>query len=189
MVDVVMIHGCPSDEEKALNPAMRTYDKHWIPWTKKELEVKGMSVATPLMPEPWNPDYERFKEEFEKTEVDENTVLVGHSCGCAFLVRWLGETGKKVEKLILVAPWKIAQKGREKDFYDYTINPNVKDHVGEIVMFTADNEAEDGKKSLRMFNEVLDGKVIELLGHEHYTQNDMGTVEFPELIEVINGNG
>jgi len=48
------------------------------------------------MPDPWEPIYEKYKEEFEKYSVNETTVLIGHSCGCAFLVHWLGEKKKKV---------------------------------------------------------------------------------------------
>ena len=54
----------------------RTYDKHWIPWTKKELTAKGVKTETPLMPSPWAPDYEKFKNEFQKYEVDKNTILL-----------------------------------------------------------------------------------------------------------------
>jgi len=111
MVNCIIIHGCPSDKEKAMDPEERTYDKHWIPWIKRELSEEGMEVETPHMPEPWEPKYESFKQEFEKYDVNENTILIGHSCGCAFLVRWLGETKQKVKKLILVAPWKVAEEG------------------------------------------------------------------------------
>lgn len=83
----IIIHGCPSDAEKAMNPETRTYDKHWIPWLKRNLIAKNIETETPLMPSPWQPDYEKFKAEFEKYDVDENTILVGHSCGCTFLVR------------------------------------------------------------------------------------------------------
>jgi hypothetical protein len=31
----IIIHGCPSEKEKAMNSETRTYDKHWIPWIKK----------------------------------------------------------------------------------------------------------------------------------------------------------
>jgi len=103
----IIIHGCPSNKEKAMSPEERTYNKHWIPWTKKQLISKGIETETPLMPEPWEPKYELFKKEFEKYNVNENTILIGHSCGCAFLVRWLGETKQRINKLILVAPWKI----------------------------------------------------------------------------------
>ncbi|MDI6602984.1 MAG: alpha/beta hydrolase [Patescibacteria group bacterium] len=183
----IIIHGCPSDAEKAMNPETRTYDKHWIPWIKKQLIAKNIKVETPLMPSPWQPDYEKFKSEFEKYSVDKNTILVGHSCGCAFLVRWLGETKRKIFKLILVAPWKIPDKDDKfrKRFYTYPIDETIKERVKEIVMFTADNEKDDGKESLKIFHKALGGEIIELKGRGHYTLDDMRTEEFPELIEVI----
>ena len=75
----IIIHGCPSNKETSLNAKTRTYDKHWIPWTKKQLELKGIKTETPLMPTPWEPNYENFKKEFEKYLVDENSILIGHS--------------------------------------------------------------------------------------------------------------
>jgi len=171
-----------------MDPEKRTYDKHWIPWTKNQLIAKSIETETPLMPSPWSPDYEKFKNEFEKYDVGENTILVGHSCGCAFLVRWLGETKRKVAKLILVAPWKIPDEddAARKAFYTYPIDEAIKDRVQEIILFTADNEEEDGKKSLKIFHEVLGGKIINLPKHGHYCLEDMGTEEFPELLEIIS---
>ncbi|OGN01504.1 MAG: hypothetical protein A2651_03615 [Candidatus Yanofskybacteria bacterium RIFCSPHIGHO2_01_FULL_42_12] len=184
---VLIIHGCPSDTEKAMSSETRTYDKHWIPWLKKELVLRDIETETPLMPEPWAPDYYKFKKEFDKYKVDEDSILVGHSCGCAFLVRWLGETNQKIYKLILVAPWKIPDKDDEfrKAFYEYPIDETMKSRVKEIIMFTSDDEENDGKESLKIFHEALDGKVIELKGRRHFTQDDMGTTEFPELLGVI----
>jgi len=187
----IIIHGCASNIEKARNPQTRTYDKHWIPWTKKELLLKGIKTETPLMPDPWEPDYKKFKREFEKYKVTENTILIGHSCGCAFLVRWLGETKIKINKLILIAPWKIPEKddNLSKEFYGYVIDNSITSRIKEIVMFTSDDEEDDGKKSLQIFHRSLGGKVIELKGRGHYTLNDMKTEQFPELIkEVISLN-
>jgi hypothetical protein len=36
-----------------------------------------------------------------------------------------------------------------------------------------------------MIHDVLGGKVIELKGRGHYTFNDMGTAEFPELLQEV----
>lgn len=174
-----------------MNIETRTYDKHWIPWIKERLIGNRIIVETPLMPSPWEPDYEKFKEEFEKYKVDEHSILIGHSCGCAFLVRWLGETKRKIDKLILVAPWKISQEKRNSsdvEFYEYALDESIKDRVRKIVMFTADDEEDDGKKSLGIYRKALDGEIIELKGHGHYTIGDMGTTEFPELLEVILNN-
>lgn len=165
----------------------RTYDKHWIPWLKRELIAKGIPTETPLMPKPWEPDYSAFKSEFEKLSITENTILVGHSCGCAFLVRWLGETKKKIHKLILVAPWKIpdgTDRYRE-EFYIYPIDKTITSRAEQIVMFTSNDEEDDGKESLKIFHGALGGKIIDLENHGHYTFGDMGTEEFPELIQEI----
>lgn len=187
MKNCIIIHGCPSDEEKAMNPETRTYDKHWMPWVKKQLIANGIETTAPLMPLPWEPSYERFKEAFEKYPVNENTILIGHSCGCAFLVRWLGETKSVVDKLILVAPWKTPDGTNpfKTEFYGFTIDPTIALRVNRIIMFTADDEEEDGKKGLKMYHDVLGGKIIELPGRGHYILGDMGTTQFPELLEEI----
>ncbi|MFA6436858.1 MAG: alpha/beta hydrolase [Candidatus Paceibacterota bacterium] len=184
---VFIIHGCPSNVEKAMSPETRDYDKHWMPWIKKELLKRGIETETPLMPTPWKPDYTKYKNEFEKYDIGENTILIGHSCGCAFLVRWLGETKKKISKLILVAPWKINDLGDEarEAFYNYQIDGSIKSRVGEIIMFTSDDEESDGKESLKIFHEALGGKIIELKNHGHYVISHMGTEEFPELLKII----
>lgn len=189
MKNVLIVHGCPPDEEKALNPETRTYDKHWIPWTKAQLAEKGIAVETPSMPTPWAPNYENYKVEFEKYSVNEDSILIGHSCGCAFLVRWLGDTKRTIDTLVLVAPWKIPDEDTEvkKSFYIYEIDESIKERVKKIVIFTADDEEDDGKKSVQIFHKALGGQVIELAGRGHYTQGDMGTEEFPELIRVIAG--
>jgi len=187
-INCIIIHGCPSSPEELINindPS--SYSKHWIPYIKKGLVSMGIKTETPLMPSPWAPDYNAFKEEFEKYQVSEHTILIGHSCGCAFLVRWLGESKQKIKKLILVAPWKIPVENdpiREK-FYVYPIDETIKSRVGEITMFTSDNENENGKKSLKIYHEALGGKIIELKGHGHFILKHMGTGEFPELLKEV----
>lgn len=184
---VHILHGCPSDKEKAMNPATRTYDKHWIPWAKEKLEAEGYKVVAPLMPNPWTPDYKAFRAEFEKNPVSEEDILIGHSCGSAFLVRWLGDTKCVVKKLILVAPWKIPKTEDPiyTEYYGYEIDQTISQRVKEISMFTSDDEEDDGKKSVQMFHEALGGKLIDLPKHGHYTMGDMGTTEFPELLEEV----
>jgi len=97
------------------------------------------------MPLPWAPIYEDYKKVLEKYDINENSILVGHSCGCAFLVRWLGESKKNISKLILVAPWKIPDENNEikKSFYNFPIDETIKDRVKEIIMFTSNDEEDD----------------------------------------------
>lgn len=192
-INCIIVHGCPDESEKARHPKTRTYDKHWMPWLEKELTARGIKVARPLMPTPWSPDYQKFKEELEKQDIIESTVLVGHSCGASFLVRWLGETKKKVAKLILVAPWSweaVEDKSNQnlKFFYAYDIDKAIPERVKEIVMFTSDTEWEEGKESVKKYHAALGGRVIELKNHGHYIKKHMGKEEFPELLaELLEG--
>ncbi len=184
MKNVIIIHGCSSTPEES-----KAYpeNKHWMPWLREQLIARGIPTTTPMMPESWSPDYERWKVELEKQEINEGTTLIGHSCGCAFLVHWLGDSKRKIDKLILVAPWKIGTSSdAKKKFYGYQIDETIKQRVNKIFMFTANNEHPDGKRSLEIFKNALGGTVIELDGREHYTYEDIKTEEFPELLaEVI----
>lgn len=184
----IIIHGGPGDEEPIIDHQMG--EMHWMGWAKEKLNSLGINTVNPPMPDPWNPCYEDYKQEFEKYPVDENTILIGHSRGCAFLVHWLSETKQRVKKLILVAPWKVAVDdiGEEKlktKFYDFEIDPTIKDRVEEIIYFTSDNEEKEGKDSLKIFNDAIGGNIINLLNHGHYCLGEMGTSEFPELIDLI----
>lgn len=183
-MNCVIVHGCPDDSSEE---AEKTYAKHWMPWARSRMNKRGIMTEIALMPEPWRPDYEKFKNTFEKYEINEETVLIGHSCGCAFLVRWLGETKQKIKELVLVAPWKIADKkdNWRPKFYEYQIDPTIKSRVEKIVMFTSDNEENEGKQSLKIFHDVLGGKIIDLKNHGHFTIGDMGIEEFPELLAEI----
>ncbi|MCW8966697.1 MAG: class I tRNA ligase family protein, partial [Candidatus Pacearchaeota archaeon] len=107
--NVVIVHGVnPKDEHRVGTKDYTPQNvKNWLPWIKEELEKKEFNVFTPLMPESWAPNYKKWKNEFEKISVDENSVLIGYSAGGAFLVRWLSETKTKIKKIILVAPAKI----------------------------------------------------------------------------------
>ena len=188
--NVIIIHGCPSVKEHLID-IRKDNAKHWIPWVRMELEKLDLSVSTPLMPTPWNRNYADWKKEFEKELVNENTVLVGHSCGCTFLIRWLGETKKKIRKIILVAPSILPNENNKKkdytEWYDFKIDYSISKRVGDIVIFVSDNDESKIIRSAKLVHKELGGKLIELKGMGHFTFDDLGSQEFPELLkEIIN---
>ena len=187
-MNCIIIHGCPSDEERAKDPKTRTYDKHWIPWLKKELEKKGIETKTPLMPTPWDADYDSWKKEIVKLDIQVDSILVGHSCGGGFLVRWIDESKKKFKRLVLVSPGK-AGKSRSKgtgNLYGNKTITNLNRYVkDEIIIFTSNDDIPQHIKGAFEYKKELPAKVILLRDQGHFTQEDMGTVEFPELLEEI----
>lgn len=182
---VIIVHGGPLNTLESDPHELHTY--WWFPWVKAELERRGIETIVPPMPHPWNPIYAEYKKEFEKLFVDENTIVIGHSRGCAFLVRWLGETKRHVQKLIMVAPSFIPSGNNEfkKAFYAFDIDATIKERVKRRVIFTSDTEGVEGKRSASIINEKLNCEVISLKNHGHYISEEMGGNTFPELIECV----
>jgi predicted alpha/beta hydrolase family esterase len=187
--NVVIVHGSnEKDKEymKKYNLSPQN-ERDWLGWIKDELNERGINCFAPLMPENWDPKYENWKKEFEKYEINENSVLIGHSAGATFLIRWLGDTNKKVKKLILVAPCKTVGNWNKvlNNFYNFTINSELKELVNKIIFFFSDNEFPARIEDVKRYHEVLGGEIIELKGKGHFTGHSMGTNKFPELLEKI----
>jgi hypothetical protein len=180
MANCIIVHGSSPTEKDSK-------ERHWKSWLKRELEKKGIEVSNELYPEDWLPDYGKWKEVFEKNKISENTVLVGHSAGTAFILRWLSENKRKVNKVILIAPsvvkaGKYEYLSRLKDFeYDSFL----KKYFNKIVVFYSDDDDEDIVKSAKQIHERLEGKLINLRNHGHFCFEDMGTEEFPELLKEV----
>ena len=182
----VIVHGWG---EKGNKWEGKDNQMHWIPWLAGKLSEYGLDVCAPQMPRAHEPDYDEWKKEFEKNDVHEGAVLVGHSAGGAFLVRWLQETETKVAKLILIAPAKEASEndnGVREKFYGFPIKKILADEV--VIFYSADDEPRT-VRSARIYEKALRVKTVRKFSNKgHFTFKEMGTVEFPELFdEAISG--
>ncbi len=186
MVNCVIVHGIDFSRRE-----MPVNERHWLSWLRDELIKRGIPTTNPLMPAPWEPDYEAWKEEFERQEVDKNTILIGHSAGGAFLVRWLGDTKEKVKKLILVAPGKkhiMSPEVLNKNLYDFETDKDVKNCVGKIVVYISNDEPYRVENA-KIYAEELGAELIELGNKGHFLDREMGGKEFPELLEEVLKDG
>lgn len=186
MKNALLIHGTCDKEEYFSDKYPSLSNSHWFPWLQKQLLMNGVFTQTPEMPDAYKPDYEKWKGEFERFEVDENTTLVGHSCGGGFLVRWLTENKVSADKLILVAPWLDPNRRKTTDFFDFKIDPEIKRRFKEIHLFVSEDDESDILRSVDM----LRGAIPEIEIHNfkdmgHFTYEDMRTQEFPKLLNLI----
>lgn len=178
---IVILHGCPPSEQM-ITPK----ENRWMNWLEEKLREKGLKAVAPDMPTSWNPKYKEWKKEFEKYPVTKKTMFVGHSCGGAFVVRWLLETKKKVKKLILVAPAKIPEGDSDirKDLYNFELPIDGSKIADEIVLFIS-NDFPHNFKSQKLYFESLNPRVIKLENKFHFLFSQMKTNEFPELLEEV----
>lgn len=175
---ILILHGCPPSEEM-----VTTLENRWMNWVSDELQKKGYDATALQMPTSWNPKYSQWSQEFEKYTITENTMLIGHSCGAAFFVRWLLENQRKVKKLILVAPAKIpeTEDDTRKDLYDFELPTQDVSIAEEIVLFTS-NDFPHHLQSRDLYIDSLKPKVITLDNKGHFLYFQMRTQEFPELL-------
>ncbi|HWA52039.1 MAG TPA: alpha/beta hydrolase [Patescibacteria group bacterium] len=186
MKNALIIHGVCDEEEYFNEKYPSLSNSHWFPWLQKQLLIKNIFTQTPEMLEPWKLDYSKWKEVFEKFDVNENSILIGHSCGAGFLVRWLSENKKYIDKLILVAPWIDPNQKWSKDFFNFDIDLGMTDRVNIIHILFSKDDDQDILKSFEIINKVLiNAKIHEFKDKGHFTLEDMKTDKFPELLELI----
>lgn len=155
-------------------------------WLETKLREMGFGAIAPDMPTPWQPVYSEWKEVFKNLSVTDDTILVGHSCGAAFMVRWLLETGRRVRKIILVAPAKVPETPDDprKDLYNFDLPTDASHIAQEIVLFTS-NDFSHHLASLDLYSKSLHPRVIHLENKGHFLYATMGTNEFPELLNEV----
>jgi len=189
MKTAVLIHGYynKSEYEDVARPAAS--NDHWFPWIQRQLLLKGVEAQTPEMPGFYEPNYEKWKEALEMFKPDENTILVGHSCGGGFLVRWLSESNVKVGKVVLVAPWLNPDgysDNLDPEFFNFKIDPNISAKTGGLtVMYSTDDMSTIIKTVETLKSTLQNVEFQEFKNKGHFTLNSMGTEKFPELLEKL----
>jgi predicted alpha/beta hydrolase family esterase len=161
-------------------------NSHWLPWLQQQLVLKGVLAQTPELPEPYSPDYKKWREVFEQFKIDRDTMLVGHSCGAGFLVRWLSENKIQVGKVALVGPWLDPHHTAPNKFFDFTLDPELLARTQGLSAFYSTDDGEEVLTSVEMLKAAIPAlEEKKFSGRGHFTLSDMGTREFPELLEWL----
>ncbi len=105
MRNAILLHGKPGKEEYYDSNYPSSSNAHWFPWLQKELIKRDIAAATPEVPLAFDPQYDLWVKEVDRYKITTETILVGHSCGGGFWVRYLSEHPKvHAGKVVLVAP-------------------------------------------------------------------------------------
>src|SRR5579872_6534321 len=120
MKNAIILHGRPSEDEY-YDPTMpSTSNAHWFPWLQKQLIVHDIKADAPEVPLAFNPQWDIWPREAERFTIGPETILIGHSTGAGFWVRYMSERPTlQVEKVVLVAPWLNARQEEKIDFFDF----------------------------------------------------------------------
>jgi predicted alpha/beta hydrolase family esterase len=184
--NAIILHGMPGKEEYYDIEQASGSNAHWLAWLQNALMTEDIFTSNPEMPLAFEPQYEIWKKEFERFDINENTLLVGHSTGAGFIVRWLSEnTNITVNKVVLVAPYFDPFREIEEDFFNFEFDRQlVCRTISGITVFHSDNDIESIQKSTKQLLDNVDNiKYIEFHNYGHFCLEDLGMQEFPELLE------
>ena len=187
MKNAIIVHGMPDKSECDDPNIPSSSNDHWFPWLQKQLIVRGIAAHTPEIPHPYNPNYDVWKHEFERYEITPETILVGHSCGGGFLIRWLSEhQSVKVGKVLLVAPWLDPDREATTDFFEFKIDAQLADRTERLTIFNSDNDFDSIHKSVQTLRGTIIGSEYrEFHQYGHFCKEDLKSDEFPELLEAL----
>lgn len=188
--NAILIHGWNTKEEFFDLEKPTASNDHWFPWLTKQLMMQGFKVDVPEMPQYDFTTYESWKRELERFDLHDDTILVGHSCGGGFLVRWLSEEDVKVGKVILVAPWlgyDATDYGPfDETFFDFDIQPNICSKTnGLVLMHSLDDVPSIQQSVTKLRHDLINLRYVEFDSKGHFTRTSLGVEEFPELLEEI----
>lgn len=188
MKNAIIVHGWNTKEEFFDPNKPTASNDHWYPWLTKQLMVKGFKVDVPEMPQSSATSYKSWKKEFDRFDINKETVLVGHSCGAGFLIRWLSENSKKVGRVFLVAPWLGLDYGENEfdfSFFNFEIDKKLSIKTDSISLLYSDNDFNGIRLSVDKIKREIDGiNLYEFSDSGHFTATD-GFNKFPELLAEI----
>ena len=181
MPTVFLVHGAYGNPEE-----------NWFPWLKSELEKLGCEVLVPVFPTPENQALENWLKVFEeyKPKLSEDSIVVAHSLGPAFLLTVLEQFPHPVRACFFVSPFlgKIGDPAFDtinKTFWEKEFNwEKIKQNCKEFRIFHSDNDPSVPLKMAEEVAEKLGTEVILIKGAGHFGKA-AGYAEFPFLLEKI----
>lgn len=188
MKNAIILHGGPSKEEY-YDPSMPSMSNaHWLPWLQAQLLKNEIAAATPEVPHAFDRNWEVWTKEVERFEISPDTTLVGHSTGSGYWLKYLSiHTDLKVGKVVLVAPWLDPERKHTKNFFDdFELDTSLVQRTAGVTIFNSDNDMADIQKTVDIVREkVKNVDYREFHDYGHFCIADMGTPEFPELLEEL----
>ena len=187
MKTAIILHGKPSKEEYLDPNSPSPSNAHWLPWLQRQLLLHGILAQTPELPEPYEPDYNKWSAVFDRFPLDADTLLIGHSCGAGFLVRWLSDHMIAVGTVALVAPWMDPTHLRAPAMFDgVRIDSGLIARTRGIGLFISADDGEEIHATTALLASTRPGIVVQRFSNRgHFTLGDMQTVEFPELRDFL----
>jgi len=190
MSNAILVPGRPDKDEHYDPERPSNSEDHWFGWLKRQLILQDIHAAAIEPPFPFRPRYEAWKKEFERFDITPETILVGHSCGGGFLIRYLSEhKDLQVGKVVLVAPWTNPDdnpRSDTADFFKFTIDPEFPARTKGVTVFVSSDDEPSVVKTVGILRKSVHGlNIKEYTDKGHFTRDSLKSEKFLPILEVI----
>jgi len=166
-------------------------EENWFPWLKQKLEGLGCNVIVPQFPTPQNQTPESWFKVFlkYKKHLTSDTIIIGHSLGGTFLLRFLENSTIKIKAAFFVAVpigiKPIKNYKTDKLFLENAFDwAAIKKNCHKFFVFHSDNDPFVCVGNGEHLSKNLDVKLI-LVSEAGHFNKVAGYTEFPLLLEKI----
>ena len=186
--NAIIVHGTCSKREYYDPNVPSQSNSNWYPWLQKQLLVHNIAAVTPEMPHAYKPDYDIWRSEAQRYDITPETILVGHSCGGGFWIRYLSEhPDLKVGKVVLVAPWLDPNNIKKTSFFDFEIDPELVSRTKGVTIFNSTSDHPGIHWSVEILRQTIPGiEYMEFDNYGHFCSGDMPSGDtLPQLLDVL----
>ena len=180
MKNAIIIHGTEGYPEE-----------NWFPWLKSELEKNGFAVSVPQFPSPpvVPAKISEWWEVLKNYEIDEDTLLIGHSLGGVFTLRILEKLDKPVAGAyfagVPVGEKPITFFDRDVAFCGFNFSwDKIRSNAKRFAVFHSDDDPYVGLKNGEVLSQKLGVKLNFVPNAGHFNAK-AGYIRFPELLAEI----
>ena len=164
-------------------------DENWFPWLKGELEKLDCRVFIPKFPTPEKQTMKKWLKAFENygKYLNEDSIVVGHSLGYAFILNLL--ENKKIRAAFLVAAY---YKFIGNDYFD-TISKTfmksfdwekIKGNCGKFFIYHSDNDMYQPLSMAHGLTDNLNARLKIIKNAGHFNEKS-GYVKFEALLHDL----
>lgn len=185
MNNAILVPGRP-DKDQQYDPDLPSNsENYWFSWLKRQLILNDIHANSIEPPMPFRPRYDEWLKEFERFDILPDTLLIGHSCGGGFLIRYISEHPEvEFGKVTLVAPWinplnyEVADTA---DFFNFDIDPTFPARTKGTTIFVSSDDEPSVVKTVDIIKDQVSG-----IDYREYTdRGHFKDTQFPELLDTL----
>ena len=177
-----------------IHGAYGTPQENWFSWLAGQLNQRGFDAIVPQLPTPDNQNLRAWLQVVQPLlpQLDEHSIIAGHSIGATFVLRFLEKLKRPVDTTVLVSGFISDIPDTDLNtinhtFYDSPFDwPAIRRNSHRFIQFHSHDDPFVPDQNAEELAGHLGAKPTYIPNAGHFNAKS-GFTEFPQLLEAIGG--